>query len=73
MDTVPENTPKPLITDPVELAAAYGLDIDWSGTCTLCGGPIYDGQCYGAEQCKDPKCTRACCASKRVSAGGEPR
>lgn len=45
-NTVPAPADKGLITSPVELAAAHGLDIDWSKSCTCCGAAVYDGRCH---------------------------
>jgi len=40
---------KPLITDPVKLAAAYG--IQWpTGSCTCCGAAIRDGRCHSWDE-----------------------
>jgi hypothetical protein len=38
------------ITNPADLAAAYGLP--WpDDACRCCGGEIVDGRCLGADRC----------------------
>lgn len=40
------------ITNPAELAAAYGLP--WpADACTCCGGKVVDGRCLGADRCEE--------------------
>lgn len=45
----------PLIDDPAELAAHYGLP--WpADACQCCGGRIIAGRCLGADRCHRGRC-----------------
>jgi hypothetical protein len=60
----------PLIDDPAELAAHYGLP--WpKNACRCCGNKIVDGRCVDADQCERERKNGRVCAGLETPRGGD--